>query len=179
MERALAACARADASLEAVLARACALALREHPRANSGYRDGQIELYARVNIGLVVASGEELAAATIFDADTKGIDALTLEIAQLRSRIDELTHPERSGATFTLFAHEVPGVSWEVPLVWSGQAAALAAGSVRDAPVVSEGTLAAGQVMTLTLACDHRVLYGPVAARFLTRVKQLLEDGAL
>ena len=179
MEHALEVCARGSHSLTAALTRACAMALRDHPRANASYRDGRFELYSRVNVGLLIPSEDDLVVATVFDAETKPLPELTETIADLRARAAALTQPERAGATFTLVHHEVPGVASEVPLVWSGQAAAVAAGEVRDAPVVREGQLVAGRLMTVTLACDHRILYGLPAARFLARIKELLEHGPL
>jgi pyruvate dehydrogenase E2 component (dihydrolipoamide acetyltransferase) len=179
VDHALALCERGSHSLTAVLTRACAVALHEHPRANAGYRDGQFELYSRVNVGLVIASGDDLVAATVFDADAKPLAELSEAIAGLRARAGSLTQPERSGATFTLTHHEEAGVDWEVPVVWGGQAAAAAAGGAREVPVVRGGEVVAGRVLTLTLACDHRILYGPLAARFLARIKELLEHGPL
>jgi pyruvate dehydrogenase E2 component (dihydrolipoamide acetyltransferase) len=179
MDRPLALCEQGSHSLGAVLTRACGLALRDHPRANAGYRDGQFELYSRINIGLLIASGDDLVAATVFDADTKPLAELSEVIGDLHARAGSLTQPERSGATFTLAHHEDADVAWELPLVWGGQAAAAAAGGVRDVPVIRGGEVVAGRLMTLTLACDHRILYGPLAARFLARIKELLEHGPL
>jgi pyruvate dehydrogenase E2 component (dihydrolipoamide acetyltransferase) len=179
MEHALEVSEQGSHELTALLARACALALREHPRANAGYRDGQFELYPRVNVGLVVAAGEDVATATLFDADTKSVAELSEAIVALRQRAGSLTQPERSGATFTLAHHAAGDVAWEVPVVWSGQAAAVAAGAVREAPVVRDRAVVPGRLMTLALACDHRILYGPPAARFLVRIKELLEHGPL
>jgi pyruvate dehydrogenase E2 component (dihydrolipoamide acetyltransferase) len=179
LDRPLSVCEQGSHSLTAVIARACALALREHPRANAGYRDGQFELYSRINIGLLIESGDDLVVATVFDADTKSLAELTDVIADLRARAGSLTQPERSGATFTLAHHEGSTVAWESPLVWGGQAAAAAAGGVREAAVIRGSEVVAGRLMTITLACDHRILYGPPAARFLGRIKELLEHGPL
>jgi pyruvate dehydrogenase E2 component (dihydrolipoamide acetyltransferase) len=179
MERALAVCDEGEHSLTALLTRTCALALRDHPRANAGYRDGHFELYPRINVGLLIPGDDDLVTATVVDADLLSLAELTETIADLRARAASLTQPERGGATFTLVHHEVAGVAWEVPLVWSGQAAAVAAGEVRETPVVRGGEVVAGWAMTLILACDHRILYGPPAARFLARIKELLEHGAL
>ena len=177
MDRPLAACGRASHALTGVITQACALALREHPRANAGYRDGQFELYRRINIGLLIESGDDLEVATVFDADAKPLAELTEVIADLRARAGSLTQPERSGATFTLAHHQDTGVAWASPLVWTGQAAAVAAGAVRDAAVIRGDEVAVGPQMAITLACDHRILYGPPAARFLARIKELLEHG--
>lgn len=179
MDRPLTLCEQGAHSLTAAIARACGLALREHPRANAGYRDGRFELYSRINVGLLIASGNDLVAATLFDADTKPLDELTEVIGELRARAGSLTQPERSGATFTLAHYDDAGVDWETPLVWGGQAAAAAAGGVREVAVVREGELVAGRLMTITLACDHRILYGPAAGRFLARIRELLEHGPL
>jgi pyruvate dehydrogenase E2 component (dihydrolipoamide acetyltransferase) len=179
MERPLSLCEQGSHSLTAVIARACALALREHPRANAGYRDGRFELYSRINIGLLVESGDDLAVATVFDADTKPLAKLTDVITDLRARVGALTQPERSGATFTLAHHENSAVTWESPLVWGGQAAAATAGGVRQAAVIRGSEVAVGRLMTITLACDHRILYGPQAGRLLARIKELLEHGPL
>ena len=179
MDRSLALCDQESHSLTAVIVRACGLALREHPRANAGYRDGHFELYSRINIGLLIASGDDLVTATLFDADTKPLEELTVAIRELRARAGSQTQPERSGATFTLAHHGDAGVDWETPLVWGGQATAAAAGGVREVAVAREGEVVAGRLMTITLACDHRILYGPAAARFLARIKELLEHGPL
>ena len=80
MDRPLALCDRESNALTGVIARACALALREHPRANAGYRDGQFELYPRINIGLLIENGDDLEVATVFDADAKPLAELTAVI---------------------------------------------------------------------------------------------------
>jgi pyruvate dehydrogenase E2 component (dihydrolipoamide acetyltransferase) len=179
MGRALSLCEQGSHSLAALLIRACALALREHPRANATYRDGQFELHSRVNVGLFIPSGDELVSATVFDADRKPLKELTESVGDLQSRGGSWIQPERLYATFTLSHHEGAGVGWEIPVVWSGQSAAAAAGEIREVPVVQGRDVVAGRVMTLTLACDHRILYGTLATRFLARIKELLEHGPL
>ena len=165
--------ALAGESITPAVVRACALALREHPRANGAYRDGRFELYSRINIGVVLATDEELVTATVFDADTKGLAELTPEIAALEARAGELTPPERSGTTFTVWRPE--GVTSASPIISPPHAAALCAGEVREAALARDGAIVPGHVMTLTLACDHRILYGARATRFLGRVRELLE----
>lgn len=166
-------------SVTAVLVKASALALRHHPRANAAYRDGHFELYSRVNIGVIIPEGPALVTATVFDADAKPLGELTAEVDRLERQPRELTPPERSGATFTLAVPGAHGITSAMPLIWSPQAAALAAGEVRRAAVVRDGSIVAGRVMTLTLACDHRILYGADAAQFLAHLRQLLERGQM
>ncbi len=162
----------------AALVRDCARALRAVPRANAAYRDGQFELYGRINIGVVVATEDTFAIPTIFDADAKGRLEISEELERLTARAEsgELLAPETSGATFTLWHAGADGVAQATPLVIPPQAAALAAGAVRDVPVVREGVIVPGHILTLTLACDHRILYGPHASRLLGLIKRMIEE---
>jgi pyruvate dehydrogenase E2 component (dihydrolipoamide acetyltransferase) len=172
-------CLGLQAPPTAILVRAAALALREHPRANAAYRDGRFEFYSRVNVGVTMAHGNGLLAATVFDADHKGLPELSREIEELDRRAAELTSPERSGATFTVTDLGRFGVSRTGAIISPPQAAVLAAGEIRHAPVVRDAAVVPGEVMTLTLACDHRILYGAEAAGFLAHIRELLEQATL
>jgi pyruvate dehydrogenase E2 component (dihydrolipoamide acetyltransferase) len=172
-------CGGIDAPSTAILVRAAALALREHPRANAAYRDGHFELYSRINVGVVMPQLDAEPAATVFDADRKPLHELASEIDDLERRAAELTSPERSGATFTLTDLGRYGVSRASPIISAPQAAALGAGEIRRASVVRDAAVVPGEVMTLTLACDHRILYGAEAAGFLAHIRELLERVAL
>jgi pyruvate dehydrogenase E2 component (dihydrolipoamide acetyltransferase) len=174
-----AALASADAggpSLDAVLARACALALRRTPRANAAYRDGRYELYSRVNVALTVDTPEGFVAVTLFDADRKPASELEHELERLsaRARSGEITPPELSGATFTVTNLGRYGVAGATAVIVPPQAAALAAGAVRETPLVRDGAIVPGCAMSLSLACDHRILFGEQAARFLVHITELL-----
>jgi pyruvate dehydrogenase E2 component (dihydrolipoamide acetyltransferase) len=161
------------------LARACALALREHPLANGAWRDGAPELHARVNIGVLLALEERHVAPTLLDADARPAAELAEELEELgrAARAGTLRAPQLAGATFTLWDLAPLGITRAAPLVVPGQAAALAAGSTRELALVRDGAIVRGQTMTLTLASDHRILYGAAAAAFLTRVGTLVEEG--
>ncbi len=177
MERALERCAPGKISLDGLLVSACATALRSVPRANGAYRDGRFETYSRVNIGVVLASGESYLIPTVFDADGLSPAELSAEVARLTEgvRARSLTSPAFAGATFTVWNAGALGIGRAGVVINPPQAAALAAGAVREVPVIREGELRAGRVMTLTLACDHRILYGAPAAAFLAAVKHALE----
>jgi pyruvate dehydrogenase E2 component (dihydrolipoamide acetyltransferase) len=169
---ALAAAAERSASTVALLVRASALALREHPRANGAYRDGHFELYSRVNAGVVLSDEEHHETATVLDADRKTLGELSEEIDDLRSRVDKLSASERSGATFTLAHYPVTRAGG---LLAPSNAVALAAGEVREIAAVRDGTILPSRTLSLTLACDHRILYGAPAVAFLARIQDLLE----
>jgi pyruvate dehydrogenase E2 component (dihydrolipoamide acetyltransferase) len=158
--------------------KACALALREHPRANGAYRDGRFELYSRVNVGVAVAARDALVVPTLFDADRKGLRQLAIESRELAQRVrdGQITPPELSGATFTVSNLGMYGIDSFSAVINPPQAAILAVGAIEERPVVRDGEIATAHLMTVDLACDHRILYGAPAAEFLARIKVLLEE---
>jgi pyruvate dehydrogenase E2 component (dihydrolipoamide acetyltransferase) len=173
MTAALALIPERSASITALLVRAAALALHDHPRANAAYRDGRFELYSRINAGVVLPSSET---ATVLDADQKPLGQLAAEIDDLERRASELASPELSGATFTIAQYSVTRAE---PIITPPHAVALAAGEVRELAIVREGRVAAGAALTLSLACDARIVHGELAAALLRGIKELLERAEL
>jgi pyruvate dehydrogenase E2 component (dihydrolipoyllysine-residue acetyltransferase) len=165
-------------SFNDMVVKACAIALREHPRANGAYRDGRLELYSRVNVGVAVAAQDALVVPTIFDADLKGLRQIATEARALAERVREgtITPPELSGGTFTVSNLGMFGISSFAAVINPPQAGILAVGAIAERPVVRDGEIAVGQLMPMTLACDHRILYGADGARFLDRIRNLLEE---
>lgn len=166
-------------SLTAVLVRACATALAESPWANAAYRDGHFELYSRVNVGVTFHSEDALATPAILDADRKPLAELAEELDRLRARAraGELTPPEVAGTTFTFTdLGEYPAVHRYAPLITPPQAAAVAAGAIRNNPVVRDGAVVPGSIITVSLTCDHRILYGERAGAFLQKIVTHVED---
>jgi pyruvate dehydrogenase E2 component (dihydrolipoamide acetyltransferase) len=169
-----------------MIVKACALALREHPRANGSYRDGSFELHSRVNVGVAVAVSSEdptagaLVVPTVFDADTKALGEIARETRALGERVRDgsITPPELSGGTFTVSNLGMYGIAHFTAIVNPPQAAILAVGAVEPRAVVRDGQVMARHTMSVTLACDHRILYGADAALFLARVRELLEEPA-
>ena len=169
-----------------MIVKACALALREHPRANGSYRDGRFELHSRVNVGVAVAipsddpTGGALVVPTVFDADTKALGEIARETRALAERVRDgtVTPPELSGGTFTVSNLGMYGISSFTAIVNPPQAAILAIGAVAPRAVVRDGQIVARHTMSVTLACDHRILYGADAALFLARIRELLEEPA-
>lgn len=157
--------------------KAAALALRNHPRVNSTYRDGGVELHPRVNIGVAVDTEDGSLTPVITDADRKDLEEIATAVRELagRARSGEITPPEQAGATFAVSNLGMLGITSSEPIVNPGQAAKLAVGAVTARPVIRAGEMVPGEVMTLDLSCDHRVLHGGEAARFLVEVKENLE----
>jgi pyruvate dehydrogenase E2 component (dihydrolipoamide acetyltransferase) len=165
-------------SFNDMVVKACAIALRDFPRANGAYRDGKWELYERVNVGIAVARPDALIVPTIFDADRKGLRQIATEAKALASRVRDgsITPPELSGATFTVSNLGMYGISNFHPIINSPQAAILGVGEITPTPVVRDGELQIAQMMGVSLVCDHRILYGAEAAEFLARVRALLTE---
>jgi pyruvate dehydrogenase E2 component (dihydrolipoamide acetyltransferase) len=166
--------------------KACALALRAHPRANSSYRDGRLQLHGRVNVGVAVATesdesaGGALIVPTVFDADAKSLGEIAREARALAAHVRDgsITPPELGGGTFTVSNLGMFGVSAFTAIINPPQAAILSVGTVQPSAIVHDGAIVVRRRMTVTLACDHRILYGADAARFLARIRELLERPA-
>ncbi len=160
-----------------MVVKACALALREHPRANGSYRDGRLQLHSRINVGVAVAAEGALVVPTVFDAEEKSLGEIARETRRLAERVRDatITPPELGGGTFTVSNLGMYGVRSFTAIVNPPQAAILSVGALAPRAVVHEGALVARHTMTLTLVCDHRILYGADAAQLLARIRELLE----
>jgi pyruvate dehydrogenase E2 component (dihydrolipoamide acetyltransferase) len=166
-------------SINDLIVRASALALRNHPRANGSYKGDRFELHEQVNIGIAVATDGALIVPTVFDADRKRPHEIAAETRLLAERVrnQTVTPPELSGATFTVSNLGMYGMTAIMPVINTPQAAILGVGAIRDTlardPVTQD--IVDRKLLTLTLSCDHRILYGADAARFLAEIKALLE----
>jgi pyruvate dehydrogenase E2 component (dihydrolipoamide acetyltransferase) len=165
-------------SFNDMIVKACALALREHPRANGAYRDGRFELYSRVNVGIAVAAQDALVVPTVFDADHKGLRQIASESRVLAQKVrdGQITPPELSGGTFTVSNLGMYGIDNFSAVINTPQAAILAVGAIVERPVVRDSEVITAHMLGVTLACDHRILYGAPAAEFLARIRTLLEE---
>jgi len=163
-------------SFNDMVVKACALALREFPRANGAYRDGKFEEYSRINIGIAVAAVDALVVPTIFDADRKGLHQIAADSREAAERVraGTITPPELSGGTFTVSNLGMFGITSFSAVINPPQAAILAVGSIEQVPVVRGDAIVPGHRMSVNLACDHRILYGADGAQFLARVRELL-----
>jgi pyruvate dehydrogenase E2 component (dihydrolipoamide acetyltransferase) len=161
------------------IVRAVALALAEFPRVNGAYRDARLETYSRVNVGIAIAGEDALVVPTIFDADKRRSRRSPGAPERWRPRVRDgsITPSELSGGTFTVSNLGMHGVDSFSAVINPPQAAILTVGSLKRRPIVEEpsGEVVARPTGVLSLACDHRILYGADGARFLARVRELLE----
>ncbi len=160
-----------------MVVKASALALREQPQANGSWRDGHFEHYSRVNIGVAVAAPGTLVVPTVFDADTLTLAEIAAKTGELAERVRSgtITPPQTSGGTFTVSNLGMFGVRSFEAVINPPQAAILAVGAVEQRPAVHDRQIEPRMLMELTLACDHRILYGAEGAQLLARIKALLE----
>jgi pyruvate dehydrogenase E2 component (dihydrolipoamide acetyltransferase) len=165
-------------SFNDMVVKACAIALKEHPLANGAYKDGRFELYSRVNVGVAVAAQDALVVPTVFDADRKGLREIATDARALAGKVRDgsITPPELSGGTFTVSNLGMYGVTNFSAVINAPQAAILAVGAITEKPVVKDGEITTAHILGVTLACDHRILYGAPAAEFLARIRALLEE---
>jgi pyruvate dehydrogenase E2 component (dihydrolipoamide acetyltransferase) len=164
-------------SVNDFIVKAAALALGEQPRANGAYRGDAWALHDDVNIGMAVATDDGLVVPVIRDANHKPISEITRTTRDLsaRARQGRITPRELEGATFTVSNLGMFGVDSFTAIIPPGQAAILAVGAALRGPVVRDDAVLPGVVVDLTLACDHRILYGSDAARLAVRIRELLE----
>jgi pyruvate dehydrogenase E2 component (dihydrolipoamide acetyltransferase) len=171
---------RPDApSLNDFVVKAAALALREFPRFNASWADGRLELYSRVNVGVAVSTEDALLVPVVSDVDRRALSEIAAETRRLAeaARQRTLRPEELQGATFTVSNLGMFGVRSFTAIVDAPQAAILAVGGARRESVEDvAGGIGFRDVMTLTLSCDHRVVYGADGARFLSRLRELLEQ---
>lgn len=164
----------------AAAVRACALALRDHPGLGSRWGDGRLVEPVDIDIGVAVALEGSLVAPVVRSADTKPVDQIRQEVAELvgRARAGTLTIPEMHDAVFTvtnLGAYEIDAFT---PLLDPPQTAILGLGRARPRPAVVDGHIEPRLLMVLSLTVDHQVTDGVPAAAFLTDVIRRLEDPA-
>jgi pyruvate dehydrogenase E2 component (dihydrolipoamide acetyltransferase) len=166
-------------SFNDLVVKACALALREHPRVNAAYSEQGFRQATEVNIGIAVAAEDALLVPVVRGADGKSLQDIRAETRDLaeKARAGKLTPAELDGGTFTISNLGMHGVRRFEALLNTPQAAILAVGAVEPRPAVGpDGNLGVLPLMSATLVCDHRILYGAEAAVFLGRVRELLED---
>jgi pyruvate dehydrogenase E2 component (dihydrolipoamide acetyltransferase) len=163
-----------------MILKASALALREHPHVNGSWRDGALRLHSRINVGVAVATDDGLVVPTVFDADQKSLGEISHQARLLAGRVREqtITPPELAGGTFSVSNLGMYGIERFTAIINPPQVAILAVGAVQPRVVARGGEATVRSMVTLTLVCDHRALYGADAARFLARVAELLESPA-
>lgn len=169
---------RAKVSVNDLLIRAVALALREHPEVNVSFAEDALLMHDRVNIGVAVAAKSGLIVPVINDADTKTVTQIGAEATKLIKRAAErkLTPEQTSGGTFTISNLGMYGVEDFTAIINPPEAAILAVGGTIKEPTVVGDEIVPRYKMRYTLSSDHRVIDGALAAQFLKTLTGLIES---
>jgi pyruvate dehydrogenase E2 component (dihydrolipoamide acetyltransferase) len=160
-----------------LIVRACALALRDYPDVNSFYQDGSLIRNKRINVGVAVAVPGGLVEPVLRDADQKSLKAISTESKAMSRKVRDgkVDVHDYEGGTFSISNLGMYGVTEFSAIINPPHSAILAVGAVHDQAVVIDGQLAVSKRCMLTLSADHRVFYGATAAEFLRAVKRKLE----
>ena len=165
-------------SINDLVVRGCAVALRANPEVNASWGGDTLLLHRHVNIGIAVSTPAGLVVPVILDADRKQLSTIAAETLELagRARAAHLTVNEMTGGTFTVSNLGMFGIDQFTAVINPPEAAILAVGAATDVPVVRDGLLVAVPMLKITLTVDHRVLDGATAAAFLRDLTTILEQ---
>jgi pyruvate dehydrogenase E2 component (dihydrolipoamide acetyltransferase) len=165
-------------SVNDIIVKAAAMALRKHRFVNSSYQDKSIRFYDQADVGVAVAIDEGLITPVIRGADKKGFLEISAEVKDLaaKARAKKLQPEQYTGATFSISNLGMFGIKEFTAIINPPEAAILAVGGAEPVPVVRNGEIVIRNVMHVTMSCDHRVVDGATGAKFLQTFRQMLEN---
>ncbi|MDB2442930.1 pyruvate dehydrogenase complex dihydrolipoamide acetyltransferase [Flavobacteriales bacterium] len=165
-------------SFNDLVVKACAMALREHPTVNSSWREDVIRRNQHVNIGIAVAVDDGLLVPVVRFTDTKSLTGISGEVKEYaqKAKDKKLQPSDWEGSTFTISNLGMFGIDEFTAIINTPDACILAVGGIQQIPVVKDGQVVPGNVMKLTLSCDHRVVDGASGAAFLNTLKTYLQN---
>ncbi|WP_111709469.1 pyruvate dehydrogenase complex dihydrolipoamide acetyltransferase [Lutibacter citreus] len=165
-------------SFNDLVVKATAMALKSHPQVNTEWTNEQTIYNNHIAIGVAVAIEDGLVVPVIPFTDTKSLTQIGAEVKDLaiKAKNKKLTPDEMSGSTFTVSNLGMFGVDSFTSIINQPNSAILSVGGIKQKPVVKNGEIVVGNVMTLTLACDHRTIDGAVGAAFMNTLKQYIEN---
>ena len=168
-------------SVNDLLIKTTALALKRHPEINAQWHDDHIKRFHRVHMGVAVAVEDGLITPVIRDADLKGAAQIGAEVREMagRAREKKLQPEEYTGATFSISNLGMFGIEEFTAIINPPEAGILAVGAVEERVVVEDGEALIAPRMKMTMSCDHRVIDGASGARFLQTLKEMLEEPAM
>jgi pyruvate dehydrogenase E2 component (dihydrolipoamide acetyltransferase) len=170
--------ASAKISFNDIVLKAVAIALKQHPNVNSSWLGDKIRYNEHVNIGVAVAVEDGLLVPVVRFADGKSLSNISAEVKDfaLRAKTKKLQPSDWEGSTFTISNLGMFGIDEFTAIINPPDACILAVGGIQQVPVVKNGAVVPGNVMKVTLSCDHRVVDGATGSAFLQTLKALLEE---
>ncbi|MFN7012777.1 MAG: dihydrolipoamide acetyltransferase family protein, partial [Bacteroidia bacterium] len=168
-------------SFNDLVVKAVAASLRKHPKINSSWLGDKIRYNEHIHIGVAVAVDEGLLVPVVRFADSKSITQIAEEIKYFaqKAKDKKLQPSDWEGNTFTISNLGMFGIEEFTAIINPPDACILAVGGIKQTPVVKNGQIVPGNVMKVTLSCDHRVVDGALGAAFLQTLKQMLENPVL
>jgi pyruvate dehydrogenase E2 component (dihydrolipoamide acetyltransferase) len=168
----------AKISFNDMVVKACAMALRLHPKVNSSWRGETIRYNEHVHIGVAVAVDEGLLVPVVRFANEKGLAQIGAEVKSFaeKAKSKKLQPSDWEGNTFTISNLGMFGIEEFTAIINPPDACILAVGGIKSVPVVKNGAVVPGNIMKVTLSCDHRVVDGASGAAFLQTLKSYLEN---
>ncbi len=168
----------AKVSVNDIVLKAVAGALRQHPNCNAQWHDGFIRRFKAVHVGVAVAVEDGLITPVVRHAHLKGITQIGAEVKELagRAREKKLKPEEYTGATFSVSNLGMFGIHEFTAIINPPEAGILAVGGIEDTPVAVDGEVVVRPRMRITMSCDHRVIDGAQGSRFLQTLKGMLEE---
>ena len=165
-------------SFNDIILKACASALRKHPMVNSSLIENNIRKNHHIHIGVAVAVDEGLLVPVIRFADNKTLSHISLEVKELAGKAKEkkLQPSDWEGNTFTISNLGMFGIEEFTAIINPNDSCILAVGGIKNTPIVKNGDIVPGNIMKVTMSCDHRLVDGATGAAFLKTLKELLED---
>lgn len=165
-------------SFNDMVLKACALALKQHPKVNSSWLGDNIRYNHHINIGVAVAVEEGLLVPVVRSADNKSLSQIASEVKEYaqKAKDKKLQPADWEGNTFTISNLGMFGIDEFTAIINPPDACILAIGAIQQIPVVKNGAVVPGNIMKVTLSCDHRVVDGATGAAFLQTFQGLLEE---
>ncbi|MBI1288293.1 MAG: pyruvate dehydrogenase complex dihydrolipoamide acetyltransferase [Flavobacteriales bacterium] len=168
-------------SFNDLVIKACAVALKQHPQVNAAWMGDFIRYNSHVHVGVAVAVPEGLLVPVVRFADTKRLTEISSEVKDfvLRANDKKLQPKDWEGNTFTVSNLGMFGIDEFTAIINPPDSCIMAVGGIEEVPVVKNGQIVPGNVMKVTLSCDHRVVDGATGSRFLQTFKKLMENPVL
>ena len=165
-------------SFNDIIIKAAAVSLRKHPMVNASFLTDKIRVNNHIHIGVAVAVDEGLLVPVVRFADNKSLSHISTEVRNLagKAKNKELQPSDWEGNTFTISNLGMFGIDEFTAIINPNDACILAVGGIKNTPVVKNGEIVPGNVMKVTLSCDHRIVDGAIGSAFLKTLKELIED---
>ena len=165
-------------SFNDIVLKAASVALRKHPMVNSSFLGDKIRINKHVHIGVAVAVEDGLLVPVVRFADNKSLSHISLEVKDLagKAKNKQLQPSDWEGNTFTISNLGMFGIEEFTAIINPNDSCILAVGGIKNTPIIKNGEIVPGNIMKVTLSCDHRIVDGVTGSAFLKTLKELIED---